>query len=367
MSATQTSDIVTAAVLVIGDEILSGRTKDKNIGYIADHLTAIGIQLHEVRIVPDIEADIVAAVNALRARYTYLFTTGGIGPTHDDITSDCVAKAFGVPIDVDPRALALMKPHYEKRGLELTPARLRMARLPRGLRTRREQGLGRAGLHDRQRHRHGRHSQRHAGHARCRHAASQDRQEDAVARRSSCCGPRARSPNPSAPIRRSSRMSRWAPIPSRRDCADLRHQPRAALDRSRSPRGRSRGLKDEARGEGIVSLSQSQPVRKISRNRRNAFLGHIEAPVQALTMDLARGALGPIGKRALAAFLERFRGHLQGSATSDCINQPAGTNLALSPPRSALPGPPRPRRASDGLVGMTTPAIRPPARGKRWA
>jgi molybdenum cofactor synthesis domain-containing protein len=132
MPADSKTDIVTAAVLVIGDEILSGRTKDKNIGYIADHLTAIGIQLLEVRVVPDIEADIVAAINALRARYTYLFTTGGIGPTHDDITSDCVAKAFGAKIDVDPRALALMKPHYEKRGLELTPARLRMARLPEG-------------------------------------------------------------------------------------------------------------------------------------------------------------------------------------------------------------------------------------------
>ncbi len=124
--------VVTAAILVIGDEILSGRTKDQNIGWIADHLTAIGIQLKEVRVVPDDEAEIVAAVNALRARFTYLFTTGGIGPTHDDITADCIAKAFGAKIDVDPRALALMKPHYEKRGLELTPARLRMARLPEG-------------------------------------------------------------------------------------------------------------------------------------------------------------------------------------------------------------------------------------------
>ena len=126
------NEIITAAVLVIGDEILSGRTKDKNIGYIADHLTAIGIQLKEVRVVPDEEVEIVGAVNALRARYAYVFTTGGIGPTHDDITSDCIAKAFGVGIDVDPRALAIMKPHYEKRGIELTPARLRMARLPFG-------------------------------------------------------------------------------------------------------------------------------------------------------------------------------------------------------------------------------------------
>jgi len=99
---------VTAAILVIGDEILSGRTKDKNIGYIADYLGQIGIDLREVRIVPDVEDDIVEAVNALRHRYTYVFTTGGIGPTHDDITADAVAKAFGVPIVEDPRAIALL-------------------------------------------------------------------------------------------------------------------------------------------------------------------------------------------------------------------------------------------------------------------
>jgi molybdenum cofactor synthesis domain-containing protein len=124
--------IVTAALCVIGDEILSGRTKDKNIGHIADHLTAIGIQLKEVRIVPDEEPEIVAAINALRARYTYVFTTGGIGPTHDDITADAVAKAFGVGIDVDERALAPMQAYFERRGVELTPARLRMARIPFG-------------------------------------------------------------------------------------------------------------------------------------------------------------------------------------------------------------------------------------------
>lgn len=124
--------IVTAALLVIGDEILSGRTKDRNIGTIADHLTAIGIRLGEVRVVADVQDAIVAAVNELRARYTYLFTTGGIGPTHDDITADAIAKAFGVGIDVDPRALALMKPHYERRGMEMTPPRLRMARIPDG-------------------------------------------------------------------------------------------------------------------------------------------------------------------------------------------------------------------------------------------
>src|SRR5678815_4661904 len=109
--------IVTAALIVIGDEILSGRTKDKNIGHIADHLTAIGIQLKEVRVVPDEEAEIVEAVNALRARYAYLFTTGGIGPTHDDITADCIAKAFGVAINVDPRAVAMMLERYKPEDL----------------------------------------------------------------------------------------------------------------------------------------------------------------------------------------------------------------------------------------------------------
>lgn len=125
-------DDITAALLVIGDEILSGRTKDKNIGPLADHLTAIGIRLREVRVVADDETDIVAAVNALRARYTYLFTTGGIGPTHDDITSDCIAKAFGVPIDIDPRARTVLQAACEHRGVELTAARLRMARMPEG-------------------------------------------------------------------------------------------------------------------------------------------------------------------------------------------------------------------------------------------
>ena len=126
--------IVTAAALVIGDEILSGRTKDQNIGPIADHLTAIGIELKEIRIVGDAEAEIVAAVDALRCRYSYVFTTGGIGPTHDDITADAIGRAFDVSVDIDPRAVAIMKPAYEKRGLELTPARLRMARLPVGSR-----------------------------------------------------------------------------------------------------------------------------------------------------------------------------------------------------------------------------------------
>ena len=90
------SKIVTAAVLVIGDEILSGRTKDRNLGYIAEYLASVGVDVREARVVPDIEEEIVAALNALRARYDYVFTTGGIGPTHDDITADAVAKAFGV-------------------------------------------------------------------------------------------------------------------------------------------------------------------------------------------------------------------------------------------------------------------------------
>lgn len=128
----QTDTLITAALLVIGDEILSGRTKDRNIGTIAEHLTAIGIRLADVRIVPDQQADIVDALNALRSRYTYVFTTGGIGPTHDDITADAVAAAFGVGIDVDPRALALLQPYYESRNVELTPPRLRMARIPFG-------------------------------------------------------------------------------------------------------------------------------------------------------------------------------------------------------------------------------------------
>lgn len=127
---TETSPVVTASLLIIGDEILSGRTKDRNIGYIAEYLTNLGIDLREVRVVPDDEAEIVAAVNALRARYDYLFTTGGIGPTHDDITADCVAKAFGVPIDVDPRAVAVMRERFKPE--ELNEARLRMARIPEG-------------------------------------------------------------------------------------------------------------------------------------------------------------------------------------------------------------------------------------------
>jgi molybdenum cofactor synthesis domain-containing protein len=124
--------VVTAAVLVIGDEILSGRTKDKNIGYIAEYLTTIGIDLKEVRVVPDEEAEIVAALNAMRVRYTYVFTTGGIGPTHDDITADCVAKAFGVALEYHPRAVEIMRARIATTGGVLNEARMRMTRVPAG-------------------------------------------------------------------------------------------------------------------------------------------------------------------------------------------------------------------------------------------
>jgi molybdenum cofactor synthesis domain-containing protein len=121
---------VTAAVLVIGDEILSGRTKDRNLGYIAEYLSKIGVDVREARVVPDVEEEIVVGLNALRARYDYVITTGGIGPTHDDITADAVARAFGVTIDEDPRAIALMMERYSP--ADLTAARRRMARIPAG-------------------------------------------------------------------------------------------------------------------------------------------------------------------------------------------------------------------------------------------
>jgi len=126
------SGIVTAGLLVIGNEILSGRTKDMNIGFIAEYLTAIGIDLQEVRVVPDEEPEIVAALNALRPRYTYVFTTGGIGPTHDDITADAVAKAFGVAIDYHPQAVELLRERLAQVGGVMNEARMRMTRVPAG-------------------------------------------------------------------------------------------------------------------------------------------------------------------------------------------------------------------------------------------
>ncbi len=123
-------DTVTAGLILIGDEILSGRTKDLNMGYIAETLTGLAIELREVRVVADVEDEIVAALNALRSRYDYVFTTGGIGPTHDDITADAVAKAFGVGIDHHPDALAMLYERYT--AGEINEARKRMARVPDG-------------------------------------------------------------------------------------------------------------------------------------------------------------------------------------------------------------------------------------------
>ena len=126
-----TARIWKAALLVIGDEILSGRTQDKNIAQVAAWLGVQGIRLAEVRVVPDDTAAIVEAVNALRARNDYLFTTGGIGPTHDDITVDAVAEALGVEVVINPEARAILERYYQSRG-GLNEARLRMARVPDG-------------------------------------------------------------------------------------------------------------------------------------------------------------------------------------------------------------------------------------------
>ena len=136
VSSPAPKELVTAGVLVIGDEILSGRTKDKNIGYIAEYLTALGIDLMEVRVVGDEESAVIDALNALRHRYTYVFTTGGIGPTHDDITADCVAKAFGVSIDVDPSSGRTVENRATavERRLSLTLAQWKDARDVRVLR-----------------------------------------------------------------------------------------------------------------------------------------------------------------------------------------------------------------------------------------
>lgn len=123
-----------AAIVIIGDEILSGRTQDTNTGWIAGKLAEKGIVLTEVRVVPDTEEKIVEAVNALRDGVDYLFTTGGIGPTHDDITSGSIAKAFGVHLEKNPEAVKMLEAYYRPRGSELTEARLRMAMIPSGAR-----------------------------------------------------------------------------------------------------------------------------------------------------------------------------------------------------------------------------------------
>ena len=129
-AASAQTEIVTAAVLVIGNEILSGRTKDTNTATIARHLTNIGIRMHEARVVADEETAIVTALDALRGTYDYVFTTGGIGPTHDDITTDAVARAFGVAVETNARAVEMMREFFPES--ELTPSRLRMTRIPVG-------------------------------------------------------------------------------------------------------------------------------------------------------------------------------------------------------------------------------------------
>ncbi|KHA53820.1 competence/damage-inducible protein A [Sulfitobacter geojensis] len=122
----------TAAMIVIGDEILSGRTRDSNMHHLAGQLTEAGIDLQEVRMIGDVRETIIGAVQAMSAIYDYVFTSGGIGPTHDDITADCIAAAFGVSIDVRDDARAVLAEHYAKSGTELNTARLRMARIPAG-------------------------------------------------------------------------------------------------------------------------------------------------------------------------------------------------------------------------------------------
>ncbi|MFQ5985577.1 MAG: competence/damage-inducible protein A [Alphaproteobacteria bacterium] len=125
---------VTAAVIVIGTEILTGRTKDVNLGFVAERLAALGVRLREARVVPDEEAAIIAAVNACRKAYDYVFTTGGIGPTHDDITARAVARAFEAPLERNLQAVALLEAHYRETGRELNAARLKMAEMPKGAR-----------------------------------------------------------------------------------------------------------------------------------------------------------------------------------------------------------------------------------------
>jgi molybdenum cofactor synthesis domain-containing protein len=123
---------VTAAVLLIGDELLSGRTQDTNLRSIAEFLAPLGVEVREARVVPDVQAVIVSTVNHLRKTWDYVFTTGGIGPTHDDITADAIAAAFGRKIGVRPDALALLEAHYAARNTEINDGRRRMARIPDG-------------------------------------------------------------------------------------------------------------------------------------------------------------------------------------------------------------------------------------------
>lgn len=122
---------ITACLIIIGNEILSGRTQDKNLAHIAVKLNGVGVRLTEVRVIPDVKETIIATLNACRTRFNYVFTTGGIGPTHDDITSECVAAAFGVPLIRHPDAVIALTEHYKERG-DLNEARLKMADVPQG-------------------------------------------------------------------------------------------------------------------------------------------------------------------------------------------------------------------------------------------
>lgn len=128
----ETTPQPTACALIIGNEILSGRTRDANLHYIARRLSERGIRLAEARVVPDLKPMIVDAVNATRAAYDYVFTTGGIGPTHDDITAECVAEAFGAPLIANPEARAILEEQFRARNIEANEARLRMANTPEG-------------------------------------------------------------------------------------------------------------------------------------------------------------------------------------------------------------------------------------------
>jgi len=125
-----TSTNPTASVLLIGNEILSGRTQDINLNHIATKLSEVGIRVCECRVIPDIESVVVEAINTLRNQYTYVFTTGGIGPTHDDITAQCVARAFGVPLLQHPEAVSRLTDYFASRNVEANEARMRMANVP---------------------------------------------------------------------------------------------------------------------------------------------------------------------------------------------------------------------------------------------
>ena len=125
---------ITASVILIGNELLSGRTQDANLSFLGKQLDRCGIKLLEARVIPDVVDDIVGTVNEHRAKYDYVFTTGGIGPTHDDITTECIAQAFGVPVVLDDDAESRMKAYYDENSREFTESRRKMARIPQGAR-----------------------------------------------------------------------------------------------------------------------------------------------------------------------------------------------------------------------------------------